>query len=366
MKRRQLRTGVAHALGERGYATTTECRAMLGVPVIPLVQLGFTHSPACKFMDIAPGKVSVIIPTYNRKGMLLEALESAKAQTYDQVEIIVVDDGSTDGTFESLQNDPHIQLVRQENSGPSAARNHGLRLAHGEYLAFLDSDDLWEPEFLEAGVAGLKQTNAGMAFANWRIVEVPGKELIGDAFSEREHLLRAIEENNAQWILLESEVIRDLFIRKSFIMPSGMVFRRSSFSHDWDESLYVGEDQKFILQGLFAAEVAAVCTRRRLWTYRFHDSNHCTNNPERARVSRGEIRVKQETLDCYGDSLTSDQRKALRGSLAASWQDLGYHLAGEGDRTGAVRAYGKAWRLRPDWRTAWGGLRAVFAAGSRK
>jgi len=389
MKRRQLRTGFAHALGERGHGERegvvaafvrrwsaehcsagawidSECRAMLDAPKIPLVQLGSIHSPACKVMNITPGKVSVIIPTFNRKGMLQEALGSAKAQTYDQLEIIVVDDGSTDGTFEALQSDSEIQVVRQGNAGPSAARNHGLRKARGEFLAFLDSDDLWESEFLAGCVKGLQQSGAGLAFANWRIVGAAGEALAEDAFAERENLTRALEGNDAEWIPLEPHVIRDLFIRKSFIMPSGMLFRRSSFSHDWDESLQVGEDQKFILQGLFAGEVAAVCTRRRLWTYRFHDSNHCTNNPERSRVSRGEIRVKQETLNCYEDSLTSDQRKALRGSLAASWRDLGYHLAGEGDRTGAVRAYGKAYRLRPDWRTAWGGLRAVFGARSRK
>jgi hypothetical protein len=116
------------------------------------------------------------------------------------------------------------------------------------------------------------------------------------------------------------------------------------------------------LEGLFAGEVAAVCTRRRLWTYRFHDSNHCTNNPERSRVSRGEIQVKQETLNCYGGRLTLEQRKALRGSLASSWRDLGYHLAAEGDRRGAAKAYWQAWRFRPGLRAAWGALSSRLRA----
>ncbi len=83
-------------------------------------------------------------------------------------------------------------------------------------------------------------------------------------------------------------------------------------------------------------------------------------------MSRGEIRVKQETLNCYGDRLTGDQRKALRGSLAASWCDLGYHLAAEGDRRGAALAYLRAWRLRPELRAARGGIRAALGLGSRK
>jgi glycosyltransferase involved in cell wall biosynthesis len=101
-------------------------------------------------MSSAPGLVSVVIPTYNRAGLVRQAVESALAQTHAGVQIIVVDDGSTDSTLaalEPLRND--ITYVFQENRGRSAARNAGFALAKGEFLVFLDSDDLLPPQALE-------------------------------------------------------------------------------------------------------------------------------------------------------------------------------------------------------------------------
>ena len=89
-------------------------------------------------------KVSVIIPTYNRASKLLGAVQSALDQTYPSIEVIVVDDGSTDDTAERISTFlPRIKFLRQKNSGPSVARNNGARHATGEILAFLDSDDVW-------------------------------------------------------------------------------------------------------------------------------------------------------------------------------------------------------------------------------
>ena len=93
--------------------------------------------------------ISVIIPTYNRAHCVGEAIQSVLDQTYKNFEIIVVDDGSTDNTQEVLATfGDKIKVIRQENRGVSAARNAGIREARGEWLAFLDSDDLWLPEKL--------------------------------------------------------------------------------------------------------------------------------------------------------------------------------------------------------------------------
>ncbi|MBC8496525.1 MAG: glycosyltransferase family 2 protein [Chloroflexi bacterium] len=105
--------------------------------------------------------VSVVIPTYNRAGYILDAIESVLSQTYSDYEIIVVDDGSADHTRDMLQPliaDDKIRYVYQENQGVSAARNHGIRLAQGEYIAFLDSDDLFLPTKLEKQVAVLERS----------------------------------------------------------------------------------------------------------------------------------------------------------------------------------------------------------------
>ena len=102
-------------------------------------------------------EVSVIIPTYNRRTLLPRAIDSVLAQTRAVEEIIVVDDGSTDGTGDMLREryGDRVRHVWQSNAGVSAARNHGMRLARGRYLALLDSDDEWMPEKTALQVAFL-------------------------------------------------------------------------------------------------------------------------------------------------------------------------------------------------------------------
>ena len=102
-------------------------------------------------------EVSVIIPTYNRANLISETVNSVLAQTYHNFEVIVVDDGSTDNTLSVLSGyGNQIRVIRQENQGAGAARNTGIREATGEFVAFLDSDDLWYPYKLERQVEHLK------------------------------------------------------------------------------------------------------------------------------------------------------------------------------------------------------------------
>ncbi len=95
-------------------------------------------------------KISVIIPTFNRINALQQALDSVMMQTYQPMEVIVVDDGSTDNTKSKLHNNyPNIKYHYQKNQGVSSARNTGLKIASGDWIALLDSDDQWLPEKLE-------------------------------------------------------------------------------------------------------------------------------------------------------------------------------------------------------------------------
>ena len=113
-------------------------------------------------------KVSVIIPTYNRAEYLPEAIDSVLNQAYQDFEIIVIDDGSTDNTREALL--PYMEKIRymyQENKGISAARNAGIKISNGEYIAFLDSDDIWFPEKLEMQVDLLQnKLDTGVVFSD--------------------------------------------------------------------------------------------------------------------------------------------------------------------------------------------------------
>jgi glycosyltransferase involved in cell wall biosynthesis len=103
-------------------------------------------------------RISVIMPTYNRAGYIGHAIESVLAQTYRDLELIIIDDGSTDDTAGSVApylRDGRVRILRQENGGAAAARNHGLAERRGKVVAFIDSDDIWEPAKLEIQAAVL-------------------------------------------------------------------------------------------------------------------------------------------------------------------------------------------------------------------
>jgi glycosyltransferase involved in cell wall biosynthesis len=129
--------------------------------------------------------VSVVIPTYNRAYCIAATVDSVLAQTHRNVEVLVVDDGSTDGTLELLARtyaaEPRVRALSQPNGGVCAARNHGLREARGEFVALLDSDDLWLPWKLEAQLACLRAApDAGMIWTDMDAI-TPG----GDVFARR-------------------------------------------------------------------------------------------------------------------------------------------------------------------------------------
>ena len=103
-------------------------------------------------------QISVIIPTFNRKPLLFNAIDSVLTQTYQNIELIIIDDGSSDKTIDQLKEyKSKIKVHRQINKGISAARNKGLKISKNDWVAFLDSDDRWEPEKLEKQVNYLKQ-----------------------------------------------------------------------------------------------------------------------------------------------------------------------------------------------------------------
>jgi glycosyltransferase involved in cell wall biosynthesis len=128
--------------------------------------------------------VSVVVPLYNKEGFIARALESVFAQTFQDFEVIVVDDGSTDGSMNVVSKctDPRLRVIQQANAGPGAARNRGAWESVSEFVAFLDADDELLPEFLSTNLSNLKE-NPDCVMSLCSYIEGP-KRHISSGFSE--------------------------------------------------------------------------------------------------------------------------------------------------------------------------------------
>jgi glycosyltransferase involved in cell wall biosynthesis len=162
------------------------------------------------------GLVSIIIPVYNRKAMIVNAIKSIQNQTYTNYEILVVDDGSSDGTQKAVKafNDSRITLIETDHNGAYIARNKGLKKARGKFIAFLDSDDIWLPEKLETQMILMtKEKNVAMSFTNGYIFK--------DKETEYEMDLRPTGKLN----LPLKEFYKEL-LKNNFIATSSVVVRK--------------------------------------------------------------------------------------------------------------------------------------------
>jgi glycosyltransferase involved in cell wall biosynthesis len=200
---------------------------------------------------MTPPAVSVIIPTFNRANLIDGAVESVLSQTASDVEVIVVDDGSTDGTHEKLAPfGDRIGIIRQKNTGVSSARNAGIRAARGQWIAFLDSDDRWRPGKLERQLDCLQKVEAGVCFT--RCIADDG-ELIRDVDG-----LRLVREGPA-FCYLENPL--DLLGRKGWhpALPSMLVQKHLlERAGMFDESLFTAEDTQLVYRLAFITRFAYV------------------------------------------------------------------------------------------------------------
>jgi hypothetical protein len=172
-------------------------------------------------------RVSVIVPLFNKAAYVSRALASISSQTFTDFEIIVVDDGSTDGSSEIVarHRDSRVRLVSQQNSGPGAARNRGIEQSRGQLLAFLDADDEWLPHYLEASLAAMDSSGARPAThtcayfdepsgvdssALWRSRGFASGVCMVDANTRPETLLHRVAFMSPCTTIARAEVIRGL------------------------------------------------------------------------------------------------------------------------------------------------------------
>jgi len=200
--------------------------------------------------------VSIIIPTYNRVEFIRQTVQSALGQTYPKFEVIVVDDGSTDNTQAVLaQFGKRIRYIYQENKGQPSARNRGLQASQGDYLLFLDSDDIIPPNKLELHAAILEaRPDFGLVYSGWQYINNDG-DVLGEVRPNKEGLL-----------------IKDMLRRRFGLATTGAaVVRRDCFERVglFDESLRKGDDADMWLR-IANAGFSFGCIEQPLIQYRIH------------------------------------------------------------------------------------------------
>lgn len=135
-------------------------------------------NPAVNETPTERPRVTIVIPCFNCELYLAEALSSAVGQTYDNIEIVLVDDGSTDRSLEIARNFPQVRIVSQPNGGSSAARNTGLGVSEGEFVLFLDADDRLAPDAVRSHLDGFSQRpDVSMVYGGLRIIDRFGNVL---------------------------------------------------------------------------------------------------------------------------------------------------------------------------------------------
>ena len=189
--------------------------------------------------------VSVIIPIYNGEDYILETVKSVQNQSYDNWELIVVNDGSTDNTLKIVEsvkgNDNRIRIINKENTGVSDSRNRGADIANGEYLCFLDADDVFLPQNIYKKVLFLDENRqVGLAHANVELIDEQGDSL--------KKTLKGKSGNILDSLLLWEEV--------NIPAPSSIMVRKTVFENagKWDVQFSTAADQDFFIR------VAAITT----------------------------------------------------------------------------------------------------------
>lgn len=263
-------------------------------------------------------KISVIIPTYNREKYITCAIDSVLGQSYKNYEIIVVDDGSVDNTKNALdQYSDKIRYIYQNNKGVSAARNTGIRVANGEWVAFLDSDDEWFPKKLEKQIEDIRIfPEAVLSCTNLIFkgsLEYSGMNYFNSCLSLK---------------FINTQFIKDPFFKSYAFTSTVLVKREAIFSVGmFDEELKIYEDGDLFfrvstLGGFVVNPSVLVTAYRREEDADLNLSANFAKEKEKYYISVIKVCQKYDRLN-----LTPEQRAEVLNKISNSWFDLGivYH-----------------------------------------
>ena len=280
--------------------------------------------------------VSVIIPAYNCADYIVESIESALAQDYPNKEIIVVDDGSTDDTVATLSAfDGKITVIRQENAGSAVARNTGIKASSGEFIAFLDSDDLWFPGKLSLQVEYMEaHPDIGLVYHDWMVWELDDNGTFAPLDIPTLPADRlATDPDNSGWIY------RRLF-SESIIHTTAAMLRRELVDKAgvFDTELRKGQDYEYWFRISRYTRVAKL--RAVLSAYRINPAG-VTCQPSPVNYAALVIEKVLSLWGLTGPDNIKIPRSVIRRRLAGIWFDFAYLHYKQGNPWVATRAFSR-------------------------
>ncbi len=293
--------------------------------------------------------ISVIVPTYNRKRFVVKAIDSILNQTFNNYEIIVVDDGSTDGTQKALEAYANkIRYLYQENAGVSSARNAGIHEARGEWVAFLDSDDEWTKDYLSTQVAHIEKFPEAVAHIVNAVTFFPDGARSNhfdhikflNTFGQKERL---IIEKPFQIIIDHSHwFLQSLLMRRDLLLRTGL----------FDTELSIAEDLDVIARMTLTGPFT-FCRKVLVELYRRQESieNLASQSMKKGIYTcRAFGKVYTNLLNLQ--ELTPAEKSAVARVLSSNWRALGNALLKAGKKSAARYYYKKSLFLYPSFRSA--------------
>lgn len=251
------------------------------------------------------GLVSVIVPVYNAEKFLKYSLKSLQNQTYPFWEAVLINDGSTDNSLSVMQQyalgDSRFKIITQPNSGVASARNTGLAAVHGDYIAFLDPDDMFCPQFMEIMLKALLQSDAGMAWCEKKKCVESDSLKVCDTYSRYYAITRGFALN---WFV--SNLKPHLTITVWGKLYKASVLKNLRFHSDFK---VMAEDFEFSLRA-FELCSKTVCVQRKLVVYR-QNSASLTHRPLSFAAIDDHIRLLRYAVWHFRDSLDRPIRHKL-------------------------------------------------------
>lgn len=265
--------------------------------------------------------VTVIIPTYNRAHFLLTAIKSVQNQTYSNIQIIVVDDGSTDNTRALVENLEDVEYYFQENKKQGAARNLGLSKAKGEYIASLDSDDQWHKSFIAESVKCLEKHDLDFVFSNY-VYENDSIDFSSEWY--RSQLWKKYTKTvSDKWFLLNDKESRQLFIETCPAPSSSLLIKRNSFVRNWNEDVLIADDWCLILDMVLNKPCRAAFTLKPLWVKKLHDQNIYDGQEQIETIKRLGIHDENLLVKRFDSQLSQNEKKIFRQRNAGHYFNIG-------------------------------------------